>query len=87
MDAWFVAEHFFKQRIYYFAGCFVRRDCDGWRYAQITVGMERIYQDSNLITQSELKGMMNDNSEDGKIQDWYLHSYIPTVSVHGPRHV
>ena len=45
------------------------------------------YQDSNLITQSELKGMMNDNSENGKIQDWYLHSYIPTMSVHRPRHV
>ena len=45
------------------------------------------YQDSDLITQSELKGMMNDNSEDGKIQDWYLRSYIPTVSVHGPGHV
>ena len=48
---------------------------------------ELTYQDSDLITQSELKGIMNDNSEDGKIQDWYLCSYIPTMSMHRPRHV
>ena len=46
----------------------------------------RIYQDSNSITQSELMRTMNDNSKDEEIQVGNYSSYIPTESVHGPRH-
>ena len=44
------------------------------------------YQDSNSITQSELMRMMNDNSKDEEIQAGNYLSYIPTESVHRPRH-
>ena len=44
------------------------------------------YQDSDSITQSELMRMMNDNSKDEEIQTDNYSSYIPTESVHRPRH-
>ena len=45
------------------------------------------HQDSDSITQSELMRIMNDNSKDEEIQAVNYSSYIPTESVHGPRHV
>ena len=47
---------------------------------------EKFYQDSDSITQSELMRMINDNSKDEEIQADNYSSYIPTESVHGPRH-
>ena len=40
--------------------------------------MLELYQDSDSITQSELMGMMNDNSKDEEIQVGNYLSYIPT---------